>query len=850
MCPVLSKVECVAKINAAIEQSAVKTSGCDAKTRWELMKKEVKKEFVAFSRQQSSDEKIAISQLSEYVTVQEDNILELSENELQILQTSKDELQELMDIRTKGVIFRSRAKWALEGEKNTKYFLNLEKNRYSAKTCCRLLDSDGESIICDPKEILDRQRQFYQELYTADPDVEFNIPDIVENKIDPSSAAAADVQISMEELQDAIKGMKNNSCPGADGLPVEFYKMFWGKIKVIYYDALLQSFQEGIFYPTARLGVLNLIPKGNKDTRLLKNLRPITLLNVDYKIVEKAMANRMTPELCAVIHEDQKGFLPGRRISANIRKIIDTVTTASDEDLNGLILSCDFMKCFDRVEFDSFKTAMKYFGFSDTLIEWANIMYNQFGVKVQNNGHFSDIISVTRSVHQGGPASNCLLLCVAELLAIIIRSDVKVKGIFVKEILNLLNQYADDMDIALESDQQSFTRVLDLIGEFRQNTGFMLSYDKTSVYRLGAMRRSNATLYSASELSWTDTINVLGIDIVNDEQEMLKINYTKIIDRATGILTAWQYRGLSLLGKVNIINTLVSSLFVYKMMVLPKIPQWVVKQMDQLFESFIWNGHRPKIALSILKTSKQQGGAGLCDLVKKDISLKCSWIQLLLTQTYPQHIVYQVLSPSLRENIWCVNLSDSDVDQVVSSPHTFWRDVFSSWCKYHYCEGLSSNQILWWNSNIKIAGKPICWSHAIKQGLMYVGQICRNGAFLEETVVHHKFGLTTMEYNSLKSAIPRAVVTEIQPQNNLPFTDPKFAKYMANSRPASFIYRNVELGDDRKIQKKEAQWKGEGVDCDIPKCCRKINRLSSVMKARSFQYRFLMRAIVTNVHLK
>ena len=51
-------------------------------------------------------------------------------------------------------------------------------------------------------------------------------------------------------------------------------------------------YQQNLLYPTAREGILNLIPKANKDTRIIKNLRPITLLNTDYKIIEKACSKQ------------------------------------------------------------------------------------------------------------------------------------------------------------------------------------------------------------------------------------------------------------------------------------------------------------------------------------------------------------------------------------------------------------------------------------------------------------------------------------------------------------------------------------------------------------------------------
>ena len=79
-------------------------------------------------------------------------------------------------------------------------------------------------------------------------------------------------------------------------------------------------------------GIINLIPKKEKDSRYLKNLRPITLLNSDYKVIEKALANRMVPEMEKIIHPDQKGFLPNRRISINIRKAFDILKNVENTE--------------------------------------------------------------------------------------------------------------------------------------------------------------------------------------------------------------------------------------------------------------------------------------------------------------------------------------------------------------------------------------------------------------------------------------------------------------------------------------------------------------------------------------
>ena len=87
--------------------------------------------------------------------------------------------------------------------------------------------------------------------------------------------------------------------------------------------------------------------------------------------------------------------------------------------------------------------------------------------------------------------------------------------------------------------------------------------------------------------------------------------------RTKKVLNSWQNRGLSLLGKVQVVNTLVASIFVYKMMVLPLISTKICKNIDNLIRNFLWSGKKSKIAYNILQNPKSQGGLNLVNLQKK-----------------------------------------------------------------------------------------------------------------------------------------------------------------------------------------------------------------------------------------
>ena len=141
---------------------------------------------------------------------------------------------------------------------------------------------------------------------------------------------------------------------------------------------------------------------------MIKNLRPITLLNTDYKIIEKAIANKMIPALEHIINKDQRGFMKNRRISVNIRKMLDIIHHAEKEDLEAVVLSLDFVKCFDKCSFSILHGSLDFFEFREIVKEWTKILYEAFTVKIQNNGFFSQGIPIKK----GGTSGKMLFQCI------------------------------------------------------------------------------------------------------------------------------------------------------------------------------------------------------------------------------------------------------------------------------------------------------------------------------------------------------------------------------------------------------------------------------------------------------
>ena len=215
-----------------------------------------------------------------------------------------------------------------------------------------IIDSKNNSIR-RPNDILNEQAKFYKNLYASDPKAEFYADFKPEAMVPEDLKKEPEGPLTLHELGVALRTMKNNKTPGLDGLPADFYKMFYKSIKELLLQVFNELFKLKRIFTSAKHGVIALILKKGRDFRFLKNWRPIILLCVDYKILSKMIANRVKVQLEKSIHYDQSAFLKGGNITNSIRKVIDTIRYCDRKMLNAVMLSIDFEKAFDRVEYSS-----------------------------------------------------------------------------------------------------------------------------------------------------------------------------------------------------------------------------------------------------------------------------------------------------------------------------------------------------------------------------------------------------------------------------------------------------------------------------------------------------------------
>ena len=185
----------------------------------------------------------------------------------------KKYIEDYNNEKTNGALIRSKINWAECGEKNTKFFLNLEKRNHDIK-CITKLINEKEEEINDPEKFLEYEENFYKNLYSQkqsqetieDQEMAANMfKDEATPKISEHEKQSCEGAISLEEIGLAMKQLDNGKSPGSDGFTTDFYKKNWLTIKETVLDSLNYAYQLGKLSIDQRRGIINLIPKKNKD---------------------------------------------------------------------------------------------------------------------------------------------------------------------------------------------------------------------------------------------------------------------------------------------------------------------------------------------------------------------------------------------------------------------------------------------------------------------------------------------------------------------------------------------------------------------------------------------------------
>ena len=122
---------------------------------------------------------------------------------------------------------------------------------------------------------------------------------------------------------------------------------------------------------------------------------------------------------------------------------------------------------------------LELFGFGDSLISWIKVLNKNAKLAVNQGGNLSPFFYIGRGCRQGDPVSTSIFVLCAEILALLIRSNKNIKGIFINNKEYKLSQYADDTSVILDGSENSLRETLNVLHDFSIISGLKVNFDKT-----------------------------------------------------------------------------------------------------------------------------------------------------------------------------------------------------------------------------------------------------------------------------------------------------------------------------------------------------------------------------------
>ena len=783
---------------------------------------------------------------------------EKSQYAVEKLDEAKKKLEQLRAPAIQGMIIRSRVAWYEDGEKSSKYFLSLEK-RNGARSTPQTLECDGQ-LIADKTKILEKfsenLRQKYQKI-PVDHNISSYLDQTINNRLSTDQREILEHAITPAELQSAIFSMKKGKSPGSNGFTSEFFRHFWELVGPFLHRAFIEEMKNGEMLTSHRESIVTYIPKIGRPRSAVNGWRPISLLNVDFKIISAALTNRLKSVMNVVISPSQSAYIQGRSIEENSRLVYDVIEHLKINGKSGSIIAADFESAFESISWSFLSQALERYNFGPNFRRMIEVIYlsqNNFA-RVIMDGFLGEKVFMERGIRQGDPASGYLFNLAIEPLASQLLQSRSFRGIQVSPTIEVrLSQYADDLIIFTDSTLASTDGALKECAKFSETSGLMLNVEKTKCLEIGVLSEVACPRHVSTGVQVVKELKILGITFNATNEDITALNIDKVLNAIRSQISQWKRRQLTLIGKITIIRSLLLPKLTHLFLALPDPPQVIIKRLNCVLHSFLWNSKAEKVKRSKIIQKYKDDGLDMIDIVAYIKSMKASWLQRLSRGKGLWVQIAKTIIPRLDELVCYGSFKLKTVKDAISNP--FWKDVIGSWAEFCYNyrpdEDELATEKLWFSDIAKFKRSIIkSWD---RRGIRFLADILdpENGGIYDRAQLQNKFNvkMTFLCYSSLCRSLPDVVRdNSFKPRIIAPIYPYKLALVSRSTKLSKIVYSTsiaaLHLRQGKTENKTEKKWHRDIGETSVG-TMRVIRSVTKNTYIQSFHFRVISRIIATN----